>query len=227
VDSGLDNSQDVERRLTVARRRLDQARKHAGPGHRRDEWQEFATARQDVLRLERLLAKLKAEEYAEPIEFPVEWSTGAPLPHLFVDDDRALLAFLVDVPDPAWDGTNPVPKSPAGNEPETVAVVEFDRCVSAKLGSPNDEALAGHPLYGKGLEFYAAQQVINSRWLKEIEAINSAHPMYRHSFWSDLKHFIFWFHDSTFECLAESFQVEVHRMRMRDLLSRMVDHLIS
>ena len=82
-------------------------------------------------------------------------------------------------------------------------------CVSAKLGDPNDEVFSGHPLQGKGLEAYAAQRVVNSRWLKEIETINSVHPQYRPAMWRDLQHFIFWFHDSTFECLARSFKVEV------------------
>jgi hypothetical protein len=181
----------------------------------------------EVLRRERLIAAAKGEEYAEPIEFPVMWSAGAPLPHLFVNDDRALLAFLLSEPDPAWDGTYSTAKSPAASEPQPLALVEFESCASAKIGSPNDEVFSGHPLEGKGLEAYAAQRVVNSRWLKEIERINSVHPMHRPSLWRDLQHFIFWFHDSTFECLAKSFTVEVHRVRMRDLLHQMVDRLIS
>jgi hypothetical protein len=61
----------------------------------------------------------------------------------------------------------------------------------------------------------------------KTKRINSLHPSYRPSLWRDYRHFIFWFHDSTFECLAESFTVEVHRVRMRDLLHQMVDRLIS
>ena len=62
---------------------------------------------------------------------------------------------------------------------------------------------------------------MNSSWLKEMERINSDHRMYQPESWHDLNHYIFWFHDSTFECIARSFQVETHRMSMKDLLSRM------
>jgi hypothetical protein len=117
---------------------------------------------EETLRLQRLAAAAKGEEYAETIDFTVRWDFGAPLPHLFVNDSRALLAFFL---------------SPAAAEPESLALVEFKKCEAAKLGSPNDEVLGGHPLDGKGLDFYAAQRVINSRWLAEVERINSVHQL--------------------------------------------------
>jgi hypothetical protein len=180
----------------------------------------------ESLRRERLAAAAKGEEYAEPIDFPVLWDVGAPLPHLFVSDVRALLAFCLAEHDPASDGTWAVEKRPADASSETLAVVNFDGCLVAKLGAPNDEALGGHPLFGRGLEFYTAQRVVNSRWLKELQATNSAHSLYRPAMWRDFTHFIFWFHDSAFECLAESFKVETYRMPMRDLLHQMVDRMI-
>src|SRR5205807_4079556 len=61
----------------------------------------------------------------------------------------------------------------------------------------------------------SAQRVLNSRWLKEVERINSVHRMYRPEKWRDLRHFIFWFHDSTCECLAVKYKVEIYRMSMR------------
>jgi hypothetical protein len=45
--------------------------------------------------------------------------------------------------------------------------------------------------------------------------------------WRKLQHFIFGFHDCTFECLAESFEVEVHHMPLGDLLHQMVERLIN
>ena len=169
---------------------------------------------------------MKGDEYAESIAFPLRWDIGAPLPHLFVNDHKALLAFLLSEPDPTWDGSYVTIKSPAAEHPEPLGLVEFEGCSSAKLGSPNDEVFGGHPLEGRGLECYAAQRVVNSRWLKEVERINSVHPHYRPEAWRDLQHYIFWFHDSTFECLAKSFKVEVHRIPFRDLLSQMVECLM-
>jgi len=51
--------------------------------------------------------------------------------------------------------------------------------------------------------------------------------MYRPENWRDLHHFIFWFHDSTFECVARSYKVETYRMSMKKLLGMMVERLIS
>jgi hypothetical protein len=227
MNSDTNDIHEIERRLKTARERLERAMSNVTLKHDSPEWQEYDLAKQEVLRLERLRAAATGDEYAETIEFPARWDIGAPLPHLFVSDDRAFLAFLLAEYDPEWDGTYVTAKSPAGNEPENLALVEFEYCVSAKLGGPNDEVFSGHPLHGKGLEAYAAQRVINSRWLKEIETINSVHPQYRPTMSRDVQHFIFWFHDSTFECLARSFTVEVHRIRMKDLLNQMVDRLIS
>jgi len=218
---------DLELRLKAARERLEHACAALAPKHKGGEWEEYRTADQDVLRRERQLAAAKGEEYAEPCQFPLQWSAGAPMPHLMVSDQQALLAFLLHEPDPAWDGSYVTVKSPSDVQPEPLALVVFERCVSAKLGAPNDEVLEGHPLDGKGLEAYTAQRVVNSCWIKEIEAINSVHRMYCPEFWRDLNHFIFWFHDSTFECVARSFKVETHRMSMKDLLSVMVERLIS
>ena len=97
--------------------------------------------------------------------------------HLIVSDNRALLAFLMSEPDPAWDGTCVTIKSPSDEEPEPLGLVAFGGCISAKLGAPNDEVFEGHSLSGKGLEAYVAQRVVNSRWLKELETISSVHRM--------------------------------------------------
>jgi hypothetical protein len=223
----MDNIDDLENRLQTANERLQRAIAAMAPKHKGGEWEEYQTANQEVLLLERQLAAAKGEEYAEPCDFPLKWDAGAPMPHLMVNDHRALLAFLLSEPDPAWDGSYVTSKSPTDEGPDPLGLVEFNRYVSARLGAPNDEVFEGHPLNGKGLEAYGAQRVVNSCWLKEIEAINSVHHMYRPENWRDLHHFIFWFHDSTFECVARSYKVETYRMSMKKLLGMMVERLIS
>jgi hypothetical protein len=218
---------DLELELRIANERLQRAIAALAPKHKGGEWEEYNTANEDVLRLERQLAVARGEEYAEPCGFPLKWDTGAPLPQLMVNDDRALLAFLLSEPDPAWDGSYVTIKSPRDDQPQPLGLVEFDGCISAKLGTPNDEVFAGHALDGRGLEAYTAQRVVNSRWLKELEAINSVHRGYEPKRWRDLNHFIFWFHDSTFECVARSFNVETHRTSMRALLGLMVERLTA
>ncbi len=41
--------------------------------------------------------------------------------------------------------------------------------------------------------------------------MNSVHPYHKPEHFQRYKHFIFAFHDSTFECIAESFSASIHR----------------
>ena len=176
---------------------------------------------------ERELAAAKGEQYAVSLDFPVKWDTGAPLPHLFCSDRRTYLTFYVAEPDPNWDGSYVTVKHSGSGETELLALVEFSRCECAKLGSPNDEVFEGHPLYGRGQDGYSAQRVLNSRWLAEIESVNKVHRCYNPNRRKDLNHYIFWFHDSTFECIAKSYSVEVFQESMREMLRRVSDLLVS
>lgn len=218
---------DLEERLLAARARRDGAMKALAPKHKGGEWDEYRSAQAALLVAERELAAFENEEHAVPLEFPVRWDTGAPLPHLLVNDHRAFLVFLLRTIDPRWDDTYATIKSPASEQRESLALVEFKRCSAAKLGAPNEEVFAGHPLAGKGLEAYTAQLVRNSRWLVEIQKTNSVHAGYRPESWLKRNHYVFWFHDTTFECIAESFEVEVHDCSMPALLAIACQRLVT
>ena len=197
------------------------------PRHKGGEVEEFRAAQAALLVAERELAAFKNEEHAVPLELPVRWSRGAPLPQLLVNDQRAFLMFLVADVDPGWGGTYVTIKDPSSDQREALALVEFKHCTSAKLGSPNDEVFHGHPLAGKGLDGYTAQVVENSHWIEEIQRINSVHRQYRADAWDRRRHYVFWFHDTTFECIAESFTVELHRCSMPELLAMTCRRLIE
>ena len=221
------STDEIEKRLADARDRLDRAIKALAPKHRGGEWEQYLAANEAVLRLERELAAAKGEEHAVPLEFPVRWDTGAPVPHVIQNDYKTFLTFYVREPDPDWDGSYVIVKDPGDESVESLALVEFFGCSSAKLGSPNDEVFGGHPLSGQGLDGYTAQRVVNSRWMAELEAINSVHRNYDPARWRNLNHYVFWFHDTTFECVAESFRVEVFRESMVDLLARVCQRLLT
>ncbi|HEY5921768.1 MAG TPA: hypothetical protein VIV11_08860 [Kofleriaceae bacterium] len=218
---------DLEQQLAAARARRDAAQKALASKHKGGEWDEYRAADKALLAAERELAAARNEEHAVPLEFPVEWDRGAPLPQLLVNDYRALLLFFAKVPDPKWDGTYVTIKDPSSNQSEALALVEFKHCLSAKLGSPNDEVFHGHPLAGKGLEGYTAQLVKSSRWIAEIQKINSVHAGYRADAWVKPNHYVFWFHDTTFECIAEAFEVELHQCSMSELLAQASRRLIK
>ena len=106
------------------------------------------------------------------------------------------------------------------------AIIAFKRCLLTKFGYPNDEALAGHPLYERGLKFYGAFEVLGSSWAAAVVAQN------RHSFPDTPdgyagRHFIFTFHDSTFECLASEMAVELSHDPYVQILTRLSSRLLN
>ncbi len=150
-------------------------------------------AYQDLLLAERELAKFLSEPHAVRFDFPVQWDIGAPMPILLNNDGEVVLMFLLG---DAVPGTG-----------ETVACVKFENCVSTMMGTPNDEVYHGHPLYGRGFEGYKPLLVKNSQWIRELMEINSVHRDFKPDRWSGRKHYIFGFHDCTFECVASSYSL--------------------
>jgi hypothetical protein len=150
---------------------------------------------------------------------------GAPLPHLICAESRLVLAYLVSEPDPSWDGSNTTLVGP-DSEGQPIAIVQFQWPYAHMFGPPNDEAFAGHPLAKRGLRPYAAWEVQQSSWLRQLERMNSVHPHHdKNRFLSERRHFVIVFHDSTFECIAEGFAVEVLRGSLRSVMPRMLELL--
>ncbi|BCG93820.1 hypothetical protein [Mesorhizobium sp. 131-2-1] len=148
-----------------------------------------------------------ASETLQPIDVPPS-SAGAPLPHVFADEERLLIAYLANVPDPAFDGTNPRAVSPAtGDQP--LAILTVEPYLALQFGPPNDEAIGGHRLYGLGLKPYSAFEVLNSSWIASLEKANRVHSSHTPELFSAYRHFILTFHDSTLEFIARDFQVSL------------------
>jgi hypothetical protein len=176
---------------------------------------EFGEAQEAMIAAERVLAAELGEPYAVPLEFPVQWDIGAPLPHLIMDDSQTFLLFFLSDTQLRRDGSAAV----ANPGEECLATVEFKGCASAKMGVPNDEVFEGHPLHGKGLVRYRPLRVLNSTWIRELEAINSVHRQFKADRWNTLSHYIFGFHDCTFECVAQSFVVQTATVTIIEALA--------
>lgn len=204
----------LEQALAAASAAFDRLWKEGSGTLSPEFWQRWEEAWDRKLALEAQLASAKNEPYAVSAHFPVKWDTGAPMPHLFTTSGRALLIFLV--------GGN----HSDGNAPPPLALVEFHGCQAAKLGSPNDEVFHGHHLYGRGLQGDTVQIVHNSPWIAEIQAINKVHHLYNVDNWRTLKHYVFWFHDDTFECIAESFTADVFYERWSEIAARACERLL-
>jgi len=104
---------------------------------------------------------------------------------------------------------------------EDIAIVRFEGHTHI-FGSPNDEAFSGHPLASRGLTPYGAFRIENSSWIRQLESMNSVHPNHRPEQYRTLQHLVFTFHDSTFECVCERFDVRVTRGSTQDLIPEMV-----
>ena len=123
--------------------------------------------------------------------------TGAPCPEIMADEQTLVVKYYVQDDHSELDET---------------ATVRFNRPYAHLFGPPNDEAFHGHPLYPKGLHPYGAFEIIGSSWIRSLEKINAVHPFHnKERFMSGKRHFILSFHDTTFECIAESYIAIHHR----------------
>jgi hypothetical protein len=101
-----------------------------------------------------------------------------------------------------------------------VAIVTFASCLISRFGYPNDEALAGHPLFKSGLRFYGVHEVGNSPWDRELRLQNRiAFPTFD---MPKRRHFIVTFHDSMFECIAASAVAEISTESFSSAVSRVI-----
>jgi hypothetical protein len=146
-------------------------------------------------------------ERVRPTEVGLRWDGGAPLPHLLQSELRTFLAFYLD--DPSRDGTRGEGVDPTSTKPAPIGVIEWLSCMGAVLGGPNDEAYHGHRLWEQGLSSvgaYRAAEVDGSAWVAELERSSRVHESHRPEAYTEYRHFILGFHDSTFECVAAGFR---------------------
>jgi hypothetical protein len=144
------------------------------------------------------------------IESAPQSSVGAPCPMVLAGEHSLRLAYYLQDAPSDWDGTSiRVVSDSEADEP--CAVVSFKLAIAHMFGPPNDEAFDGHPLASRGLRPYAAFEVQSSSWLHTLERMNSVYPHHRRERYARFKHFIFAFHDTTFECIAEGYDMLFHR----------------
>jgi len=92
--------------------------------------------------------------------------------------------------------------SPSDTGDADLIRIDISGYASVRMGSPNDDALHGHPLHGRGLVPYEAHEVHNSAWLEEHIRVNSAHPAHRDASWRQQRHILLAFHDEMVEVLC-------------------------
>jgi hypothetical protein len=89
-------------------------------------------------------------------------------------------------------------------EADEDVIVRFSCCYHLICGEPNDEALEGHPLYGRGLKCFGVHEVRRSSLLATLERRNAVHRAHdREWYLRDKKHYVFTFKERTVECIVK------------------------
>jgi hypothetical protein len=150
-------------------------------------------------------------------------SVGAPTPIVLSNEGKTVLAYYLENVADDWDGSSV--RVVGSNSEEPAAIVEFDICDAYMFGPPNDEAFSGHPLASRGLAPYGVYEVLNSSWIRGLERMNSAHHYHKPERFWQRHHFVFAFHDSTFECVADRFEITETFGSMESIVSLMAQKL--
>ena len=154
-----------------------------------------------------MVAAMTAAESLQPIDLP-QSSVGAPLPHVFADEQRLLIAYIVQE-----GSTARIVGS--DSDGEVCALVSVEGYWVFQFGPPNDEAIQGHRLHKLGLTPYSSFEVLNSKWIVEMEIANREHEHHRPEHFSRYRHIILTFHDSALEFIASRFAVQTVRGSIR------------
>src|SRR5262249_48989349 len=114
------------------------------------------------------------------------------------------------------------PESPYWEAAGT-ALVELVGCSLSKFGYPNDEAWRDIPRT-RGLS-YGIYEGKHSSWKEEVVRLNRyAFPKTEE--WRG-RHFLFLFHDSSFECLAEELRLEIVSAPYHEVFARIARRVVS
>ena len=136
-------------------------------------------------------------------EFDID--VGAPMPIVLSNEFDVYLTFYKHIPIPGWDGSTINVRTA---EDSGVVTVKFEKYRQFKFGSPNDEAIGGHPYASFGLRPYAIQEVLNSDWVEFLRKQNSIHPSHDDKWFESSRHFIFFFHDTCFEIVCDKYTID-------------------
>ena len=150
---------------------------------------------------------------------------GAPVPVVVAGEHTTVVTYYVQNTPDGWDDKAVISVRP-DTKRDLVASIVFRFCYGHIFGPPNDEAFEEHPLSSRGLEPYDAFEILDSSWIRSLVKMNSVHPYHDKSkFLQSKRHFILSFHDSTFECIAESYETVMGAGSVLDVSGTVLGHL--
>jgi len=122
---------------------------------------------------------------------------GAPCPIVIADEGRLVLSY--------WEIDQPPYKATTA----ALALVSFVNPYMHMFGPPDEDGISGHPLANRGLYPCSAFRVEHSSLVRRLLETNSVHEVPAPKASEPLQHYIFTFHDSTFECVAGAMESQV------------------
>jgi hypothetical protein len=152
------------------------------------------------------------------IPFPVG---GAPLPSILATEERLLLAYYSEIRSSGVSPRKPVLVNEGFKG--RVVIVDFRLPVAFFSVPLSNETLEAHPLAHRGLVSYRVFRVENSSWIRRLVAAQYVHSRPFPGAFENSKHYIFTFHDSVFEAVADGVSVRSFPGSIRDAQEEMVD----
>jgi len=183
---------EVDRRMDIEKLQEELAR--ASDDLRKVQAERGSTARQldafdRLANAQRALAKAKGEEYAAPYDIGFVPEAAVSEPRFFQTERASLLTFSAVREKANW-----------RREDAGYGLVEIVHCCTSSFGGPGDEDIEKDPLYAKGLHAYGVFEIVNSRWKRLLSEHGGLY--FPGTPGPGQRHFVFTFHDSTFQCIA-------------------------
>jgi hypothetical protein len=146
---------------------------------------------------------------------------GAPLPSVLATEERLLLSYYSEIHSPSASAHKPVLVNEGFRG--TVVIVDFHLPAAFFSVPLSNETLEAHPLAYRGLVNYRVFRVENSSWIRQLIAAQYVHARPFPGAFEKTKHYIFTFHDSVFEAVADGVSVRTFPGSIRDAQEEMLE----
>lgn len=146
---------------------------------------------------------------------------GAPLPSILATDETLLVSYYSEIRLSGASSQKPILVN-AGFK-GTVVIADFRSPVAFFSVPLSNETLEAHPLAYRGLLSYRVFRVENSSLIRRLIAAQYVHPRPFPGAFKDSKHYIFTFHDSVFETVADTVSVRTFPGSIRDAQEEMLE----
>jgi len=152
----------------------------------------------------RTIKKIFVESYMEFTQLNIDWNAdpNAPCPLIKISDSDLLLSFHMNV------------MRFNNYSSDDFGILEFHNCIQFRMGEPNEEGWFCHEgdrYKQHGIEWGEFYCIGDSDW-----QANFGEPVYKRESpltFNELCHYLFYFRDETFECVAENYDFYVRKFR--------------